>query len=123
MAEHVPLLTADQIGVQSVRFPSGVPIPTITDASVDPYIKTRVSQAPLVEALQFNPQTTERYPGIVMLHEWWGLTSQIKDVGARLAREGYMVLVPNLYARHGGMVTANAEIAAALMEQLKEPAL
>jgi carboxymethylenebutenolidase len=51
------------------------------------------------------------------------LTSQIKDVGARLAREGYTVLVPNLYARHGGTVTANAEIAAALMEQLKEPAL
>ena len=120
MSEHLPLLTAEQIGVQSVRFPSGVPIPTITDASVDPYVRTRVSKAPLVEALQFNPQTTERYPGIIVLHEWWGLTAHIKDIGARLAREGFTVLVPNLYTRQGGTVTANAELAAALMEQGKD---
>jgi len=120
MSERIPPFKADQIGVQSVRFHSGVPIPSVTDASVDPYIKTRTSKAPLVEALVFNPQTTERYPGIIVLHEWWGLTSQIKDTAGRLAREGYVVLLPNLYARHGGMVTANAEVASALSEQIKD---
>jgi carboxymethylenebutenolidase len=119
VAEVAPPLTADQIGIQAVRFPSGVPMPTITDASVDPYIRTRISTTPMVEALIFFPQTTSRYPGVVLLHEWWGLTSQIKDVGARLAREGFTVLVPNLYGRQGGMVTANAEVAASLMEQVK----
>jgi carboxymethylenebutenolidase len=123
VTEVAPPLTADQIGVQAVRFPSGVPMPTITDASVDPYIRTRVSTTPMVEALIFFPQTSLRYPGIVLLHEWWGLTSQIKDVGARLAREGFTVLVPNLYGRQGGMVTANAEVAAALMQQIKADAI
>jgi len=44
------------------------------------------------------------------LHEAWGLTAQIKDLGARLACEGYGVIIPNLYGRLGGMVTANAEV-------------
>jgi carboxymethylenebutenolidase len=120
MTERVPLLGADQIGSKPVRFPSTGPIPNVTDTSVDPYAPTRISSVPQVEGLEFLPQTADRYPGIVLLHEWWGLTSQIKDVGFRLAREGYTVLIPNLYARLGGMVTANGEVAAMLMARVKE---
>lgn len=38
-------------------------------------------------------------PGIVVVHEWWGLNGQIRDVGRRLAGQGYLVIVPDLY--HG----------------------
>jgi carboxymethylenebutenolidase len=41
-------------------------------------------------------------------------------LGARLACEGYGVIIPNLYARIGGMVTGNAEVAEALMGKLNE---
>jgi dienelactone hydrolase len=41
----------------------------------------------------------------------------MKDLGARLACEGYVVIIPNLYGRQGGMVTANDEVAAALMDK------
>ena len=112
--------TLDQIGPGTARFPSGVAIPTITDASVDPYIKTRQSKDVQVECIQFWPQEKGIYPGIVLLHEWWGLNSQIKDLGARLACEGYCVMIPNLYGRIGGMVTANAEVGEALMGKLNE---
>jgi carboxymethylenebutenolidase len=112
--------TLDQIGTGTARFPSGVAIPTITDASVDPYIKTRQSKDVQVECIQFWPQEKGTYPGIVLLHEWWGLNSQIKDLGARLACEGYCVIIPNLYGRIGGMVTGNAEVAEALMGKLNE---
>jgi len=112
--------TLDQIGTGTCRFPSGVAIPTITDAAVDPYIKTRVSKDVHVECIQFWPQQKGKYPGLVLLHEWWGLNSQIKDLGARLACEGYGVIIPNLYGRLGGMVTANAEVAAALTAKLNE---
>jgi carboxymethylenebutenolidase len=115
-----PPLAADQIGIKAVRFPSGVPIPNVTDTSVDPYAPTRPSPVAQVEGLEFLPQTPDRYPGLILLHERWGLTSQIKDLGNRLAREGYTVLVPNLYARQGGMVTARTDVAAALMERMKE---
>jgi len=109
-----------QIGTGTARFPSGVAIPTATDASVDPYIRTRTSKDVQVDCLHFWPQEKGIYPGIVLLHEWWGLNSQIKDLGARLACEGYGVLIPNLYGRLGGTVTANAEVADALMGKLND---
>ena len=112
--------TLNQIGTGTARFPSGVAIPTLTDAAVDPYIQTRISKHVQVECVQFWPQPSGRYPGLVLLHEEWGLTAQIKDLGARLACEGYGVIIPNLYARLGGMVTANAEVADALMSKLNE---
>jgi len=36
--------------------------------------------------------------GLIVLHEWWGMTQQIVDEGALLAREGQMtVLVLDVY--------------------------
>lgn len=112
--------TLDQIGTGTARFPSGVAIPTSTDASVDPYIKTRQTNDVQVECIQFWPQEKGTYPGLVLLHEWWGLNTQIKDLGARLACEGYVVIIPKLYGRLGGMVTADAEVADALMGKLND---
>ena len=112
--------TLQQIGTGTSRFPSGIALPTITDASVDPYIRTRPIQTVQVECIEFWPQEKGSYPGIVLLHEWWGLNSQIKDLGARLACEGYGVIIPNLYGRIGGMVTGIEEVAEALMRKLTE---
>jgi carboxymethylenebutenolidase len=112
--------TLQQIGTGTCRFPSGVALPTSTDASVDPYIRTRPIQTVQVECIEFWPQEKGTYPGIVLLHEWWGLNSQIKDLGARLACEGYGVIIPNLYGRIGGMVTGNAEVAEGLQSKFNE---
>ena len=38
-------------------------------------------------------------PGVLVLQEWWGLVPQIKRVVDRLAGEGFVALVPDLY--HG----------------------
>lgn len=42
-------------------------------------------------------------PGIILVHEWWGLNDQIKAVAAELAREGYVALAVDLY--DGGVAT------------------
>jgi carboxymethylenebutenolidase len=120
MTSTIAPFTLDQIGTGTARFPSGVAIPTLTDAAADPYIQTRVSKHVQVDCIQFWPQEKGLYPGLVLLHDAWGLTAQMKDLGARLACEGYGVIIPNLYARLGGMVTANAEVADALMGKLNE---
>ena len=120
MTTHAPQFSLEQIGTGASRFPSGVAIPTNSDAAVDPYIRTRMSKHVQVECIQFWPQEKGTYPGIVLLHEWWGLNSQVKDLGARLACEGYGVIIPNLYGRLGGMVTANADVAEALMGKCVE---
>lgn len=45
------------------------------------------------------PEKEGKYPGVVMIHEWWGLNSNIKDMAKELAKEGYRVLAVDLFGR------------------------
>jgi carboxymethylenebutenolidase len=45
------------------------------------------------------PERSGRFPAVLLLMEAFGLTSHIRDVAARIAREGYVVLAPDLYYR------------------------
>jgi carboxymethylenebutenolidase len=49
------------------------------------------------------PETEGVYPGVVMIHEWWGLNDHIREMARTLAGEGYQVLAVDLY---GGRVAA-----------------
>ncbi|HEV3245208.1 MAG TPA: dienelactone hydrolase family protein [Candidatus Paceibacterota bacterium] len=42
------------------------------------------------------PEGTGRYPGLVLIEEVWGVDAHIKDVAERFAREGFIVLAPEL---------------------------
>ncbi len=42
-------------------------------------------------------------PGVVLIQEWWGLEPHIKDLAQRLAAEGFVTAVPDLY--HGQIAT------------------
>jgi carboxymethylenebutenolidase len=39
------------------------------------------------------------YPGVVMIHDVWGLSDHTRDLARRLAREGFSVLALDLYRR------------------------
>jgi carboxymethylenebutenolidase len=39
----------------------------------------------------------QKLPAVVMIHEWWGLNDNIKDMANELASEGYVVLAADLY--------------------------
>ena len=43
------------------------------------------------------PNEAGRYPGVIVIHEIWGLVDHIKDVSSRLAREGYVALAVDLF--------------------------
>jgi len=43
------------------------------------------------------PVIDGNYPGIVMIHEWWGLNDNIKEMADKLASHGYVVLAVDLY--------------------------
>jgi carboxymethylenebutenolidase len=47
--------------------------------------------------LAYPDTSTEALPGVVMVHEWWGLNQNIKDMAETLADEGYVVLAVDLY--------------------------
>jgi dienelactone hydrolase len=52
-------------------------------------------------------------PGIILVHEWWGITKHIHDEANRLARQGYTAFIADMY---GDARTAdNPKDAGALM--------
>ncbi len=118
MSEHATPYTTQQIGYRSVRFSSKGIFDTHKDQMVDPYAATRIPKEHQVQGFQFWPQEKGKFPCVILLHDKWGLTPDAKDLAMRLACEGYVVMLPNVYGRQGGMVTANAEVAEALAERI-----
>jgi carboxymethylenebutenolidase len=56
-------------------------------------------------------------PGVVVVQEWWGLDSGIKEMADRLAAAGFVALVPDLY--HGELAGHDEmDKAAELMQRL-----
>ena len=43
------------------------------------------------------PVVDGNYPGVVMIHEWWRLNDNIKEMADKLASYGYVVLAVDLY--------------------------
>jgi carboxymethylenebutenolidase len=48
------------------------------------------------------PSQDGRYPGIVVIHEAFGLVEHIRDIARRFANIGYNAIAPDLYSRKGG---------------------
>ncbi|MBI4298791.1 MAG: dienelactone hydrolase family protein [Chloroflexi bacterium] len=68
-----------------------------------------------VAGYEARPGGAGRFPGVVVIIEWWGLDSHIKDVTERFAREGYYALAPDIYH---GTVTADPQEAMKLTRAL-----
>jgi carboxymethylenebutenolidase len=43
------------------------------------------------------PAEPGEYPGLVLIHEWWGLNQNIKDLAEQYAAQGYVALAVDLY--------------------------
>lgn len=52
------------------------------------------------------------FPGVILIHEWWGLNDNIKDMARNLASHGYTVFAADLYA---GQVAATSDDARKLV--------
>jgi len=63
------------------------------------------------------PEKPGRYPGLVVIHEWWGLTDWVKEQAQRLAAQGYVALAVDLYR---GKVAADPGEAHELMRGLPQ---
>lgn len=69
----------------------------------------------LVGYLAMPQDAAEPLPGVIVIHEWWGLNDNIKAMTRRLAGEGYVALAVDLY---GGATADTPEQAQALMSAL-----
>lgn len=61
------------------------------------------------------PGKPGRYPALVVIHEWWGLTPWVKSETRKFADAGYVALAVDLYH---GKVTNNPKMARELMTHL-----
>jgi len=62
------------------------------------------------------PKKDGIYPGIIMIHEFWGLNDNIKEMAKQLAAEGYVVLAVDLY---DGKVGADSNESRALATKVR----
>ena len=58
-----------------------------------------------------------KLPAVVMIHEWWGLNQNIKDMANLLAKNGFVVLAADLYH---GKVTDNPQLAMELVQTARD---
>ena len=63
------------------------------------------------------PKKEGYYPGVVMIHEWWGLNKNIKEMAEQLASKGYIVMAVDLYY---GKVAQTVDEARELVTALNE---
>jgi carboxymethylenebutenolidase len=64
------------------------------------------------------PAGTGPFPGIVVIHEWWGLNANIEHWADRLASAGYAALAVDLY---GGVVATTPDDAMKAVKAVEPP--
>jgi dienelactone hydrolase len=62
--------------------------------------------------LAFDPSVEGKRPGVLVIHEWWGLNEYPRRRARELAQLGYMAFAADMYGK--GQVADNADAAAAL---------
>jgi len=69
------------------------PTPKISEVMVEFRGESGTIPAYLARPTEGGPR-----PGVLVIHELFGLVDHTKDVASRIAREGYVALAPNLFA-------------------------
>jgi len=104
------------------------PTPVASEPPAKKVITSRIAYGEIDDQnlhgyLSMPADATGSLPGLIIIHEWWGLNDNIKATAERLAAEGYVTLAVDLY---NGEVADTGKQAMKLMEGLntgKEAAL
>ncbi len=83
------------------------------DVATERVAYASMTQGGFVEGTLVRPAgVDEPLPGVIVIHEWWGLNDHVVDMAKRIAAEGYTVLAVDLY---GGESAATPDEAMRLM--------
>jgi carboxymethylenebutenolidase len=69
----------------------------ISSLAATPKDVTYKSGSDTVHGIVYTPTGNGPFPGIVVIHEWWGLNDWVKDQASKLADQGYVTLAIDLY--------------------------
>lgn len=71
--------------------------------------------------LAWSDEATGRRPGILVVHEWWGLNQYARNQATRLAEAGYVAFALDMFGK-GKVTTHPDEAKAFVAEAMKDPA-
>lgn len=77
-------------------------------------VQLKMASGHTAHAALATPQSG-RAPGVVLIHEWWGLNEEMRATAVRLAEQGFLALAVDLY---GGHVTDEVPRARDLMTSM-----
>lgn len=86
-------------------------------ATNNSYIQIVLDGGDQLPAYLAHPALGGRYPGVVLIHDWWGLNDMVRRLGNLFAQMGYYVIVPDLFK---GKTASSAREAMTLVESLGE---
>jgi carboxymethylenebutenolidase len=134
MAGMLLLMTACDSGSRQASSPTGSSAPANTEASTTqrtedakitperPVVAETLPYAEVDEQLiyghfAFPADMVDPLPGVIVIHERWGLDDRTRALADRIAGQGYIVLAVDLY---GGATAGDASAARDLMVALVE---
>jgi carboxymethylenebutenolidase len=74
-----------------------------------------------IDAFMARPRQAGRYPGVIVIHEAFGVDDHIRDIVGRLANAGFVALAPNLYQRVGAPTAGDMGSVMQKMFGLQDP--
>lgn len=102
---HAPDIPVTAEAVAYTQTEDGTPVRGYGAAPSDP--------DSVLSAHGLDPAST-RLPGVVVIHEWWGLNDNVRTATRRLAGQGYRALAVDLYR---GAVAGTPDSARALVQR------
>lgn len=70
-----------------------------------------------VQGVLYTPSGKGAFPGLIVIHEWWGLNEWVNDQASKLADQGYVALAIDLYR---GKVATTPDMAHEIMRGVPE---
>lgn len=68
--------------------------------------------------LAYDDARSGRHPGVLVIHEWWGINDYIRDRARQLAELGYVAFAPDIYGE--GKVTTDPQQAGQWAGQIRQ---
>lgn len=99
------------------RFNEFTGLPQFTEISTETVTYYQTEAGSAVQGYLAQPEGEGPFPALVLIHEWWGLNDNIRDLAQQYAAAGYVALAVDLYE---GGTGATPEEARALAGAVRE---
>jgi carboxymethylenebutenolidase len=103
--------------MKSILVCCAIPLLGIAALAATPKDVTYKSGDETVHGILYTPEGKGPFPGIIVIHEWWGLNDWVKEQASKLADQGYAALAIDLYR---GKVATTPDEAHELMRGVPE---